>query len=136
MDPRTPIRHGEVLLLPVPAVPEGTTTWVNACIVGHSESGHHHVVECDAVFAEIIAANGDLYVDLDSPSRLSHRKSHHQHRQLTVPPGAWRVMKKTEFDVSRLSASAPEPPIHPKAIPDADFRDEGWEQRAMRRVKD
>lgn len=133
---RTPIRHGEILLLPVSAVPEGATNWGNECIVGHSESGHHHVLECDAVFAEIIAANGDLYVELDSPGLLWHRKSHHQHRQLTIPQGAWRVVKKTEFDVSRLSAAAPEPPIQPRRIPDADFNDEKWEKRAVRPVKD
>jgi hypothetical protein len=39
MNPRTPIRHGEVLLLPIPAAPEGRTETVARCVVGHSESG-------------------------------------------------------------------------------------------------
>lgn len=96
---RTPIRHGEVLLLPVAAAPSGTAERVTSCIVGHSESGHHHVLDGEREFAQIVAANGDLFVDLDVPTRLSHRKEHEQHRELQVPAGAWRVVRKTEFDV-------------------------------------
>lgn len=136
MDPRTPIRHGEVLLVPVDAAPAGTVTRVRECIVGHSESGHHHVLECDEAFAEIVAANGDLYVDLDVPTPLRHHKAHHQHRELVVPPGVWRVLKKTEFDVTRLSPTAPEPPIRPQRIPDTDFHDDDLVRRAARPVSD
>jgi hypothetical protein len=103
---RKPIRHGEILLLPVTGTPHGAVRRVTECIVGHSESGHHHVLESDAVFAEIIAANGDLYVDLDAPTPLRHRKSYQQHRELTVPAGMWRVIRKTEFDVRAV----PDPP--------------------------
>ena len=112
---RTPIRHGEILLLPVPSPPDGTRRHVTECIVGHSESGHHHVLEGDATFAEIVAANGDLYVDLDAPTPLRHRKDFQQHRELTVPAGAWRVVRKTEFDVRSMpeprEVSAPPPPV-------------------------
>jgi hypothetical protein len=96
---RTPIRHGEILLLPVVTAPDGTLRHVNACIVGHSESGHHHVLESNAVFAEIVAANGDLYVDLHAPTALRHHKAFQQHRELQVPAGVWRVIRKVEFDV-------------------------------------
>lgn len=99
MSQRTPIRHGEILLLPIDAVPNGTTVHETICIVGHSESGHHHVLESDEAFEQIVAANGDLFVDLDRPTPLRHQKTHQQHRELTVPAGAWRVVRKTEFDV-------------------------------------
>jgi hypothetical protein len=99
MPQRTPIRHGEILLVPVTSVPYGQTEHVTSCIVGHSESGHHHVLESDDVFQQIVTANGDLFVDLDRPTPLRHRKDHQQHRELQVPAGAWRVIKKTEFDV-------------------------------------
>ncbi|OFJ55170.1 hypothetical protein [Mycolicibacterium grossiae] len=94
-----PIRHGEVMLLPVRCAPAGFTELVTTCVVGHSESGHHHVLDSDTAFARIVAANGDLYVDLDQPTRLSHRKDHDQHRELDVPAGIWRVLRKTEYDV-------------------------------------
>jgi hypothetical protein len=97
---RTPIRHGEVMLVPVTSAPAGTSERVNSCIVGHSESGHHHVLDGEQEFARIVAANGDVYVDLDTPTRLFHQKDHDQHRELQVPAGAWRVVRKTEFDVT------------------------------------
>ncbi|MCP9276293.1 hypothetical protein [Mycolicibacterium arenosum] len=96
---RTPIRHGEVMLVPVGSAPDGTCERVTSCIVGHSESGHHHVLDSDLEFATIVSASGTLYVDLDTPSRLLHRKDHEQHRELEVPAGTWRVVRKTEYDV-------------------------------------
>lgn len=103
---RTPIRHGEILLLPVRSASTGSVEQVTECVVGHSESGHHHVLESDAEFAQIVAANGDLFVDLPSPTALRHRKSHQQHRELSVPAGVWQIVRKTEFDVRAM----PEPP--------------------------
>lgn len=99
MPKRTPIRHGEILLLPVTVAPTGTTDLVTSCIVGHSESGHHHVLESDEVFAQIVAMNGDLFVDLPGDAPLRHRKTHQQHRELTVPAGVWKIIRKIEFDV-------------------------------------
>lgn len=128
MSQRTPIRHGEILLLPVATAPPGKTERVRSCIVGHSESGHHHVLESDAVFAKIVAANGDLYVDLDAPTPLRHHKAYQQHRELSVPAGAWRVIRKTEFDV-RAMAEPPEAirPTVPDPTPPP---------RPVRRVRD
>lgn len=96
---RTPIRHGEVMLVPVGSAPTGTTERVTSCIVGHSESGHHHVLDSDLEFDRIVSASGTVYVDLEVPTRLLHRKDHDQHRELEVPAGTWRVVRKTEFDV-------------------------------------
>lgn len=117
LNPRTPIRHGEVLLLPVAEVPAGHRADVDTCIVGHSESGHHHVLESDHLFAQIVAANGDLFVDLDTPTPLRHHKTHQQHRELLVPAGAWKVVTKTEFDVRSLPLRQPDPRIVPEADP-------------------
>jgi hypothetical protein len=99
MHQRTPLRHGEILLLPVDTLPYGSVESVLSCIVGHSESGHHHVLEGDVVFQQIVTANGDLFVDLQRDTLLRHHKAHLQHRELTVPAGVWRVIRKTEFDV-------------------------------------
>jgi hypothetical protein len=99
MPQRTPIRHGEILLLPVTSVPYGQAEQVTSCIVGQSESGHHHVLASDEAFAQIVAMNGDLFVDLARDTPLRHHKTHQQHRELRVPAGAWKVIRKTEFDV-------------------------------------
>lgn len=113
---RNAIRHGEILLLPVAEAPQGTVDQVTECIVGHSESGHHHVLESDVAFARIVAVNGDLYVDLDAPTPLRHHKTVQQHRELTIPAGTWRVIRKTEFDVRAMpelpeAVALPEPPV-------------------------
>ncbi len=105
MPKRTPIRHGEILLLPVTDAPTGTIDLVTSCIVGHSESGHHHVLESDEVFAQIVAMNGDLFVDLPGDTPLRHRKTYEQHRELTVPAGVWKIIRKTEFDVRSTALS-------------------------------
>lgn len=96
---RTPIRHGEILLVPVAASPLGEAEQVTSCIVGHSESGHHHILESDEMFAQIVAMNGDLFVDLPGDTPLRHQRSHQQHRELIVPAGVWKVVRKTEFDI-------------------------------------
>lgn len=99
MSRRMPIRHGEILLLPVDSVPSGRRDRVTSCFVGHSESGHHHVLDSDEAFQQIVAENGDLFVDLGRDTPLRHQKSYQQHRELTVPAGMWRVIRKSEFDV-------------------------------------
>lgn len=116
MSNRAPIRHGEVLLLPVAAAPDGVRNMVKTCIVGHSESGHHHVLESDALFAQIVSASSGLYVDLDTPTLLRHQKNHDQHRELIVPPGVWRVIRKTEFDVLASPRIEYDPPITPQRV--------------------
>lgn len=95
---RIPIRHGEVMLVPVGDAPDGATERVTSCIVGHSESGHQHVLDSDLEFATIVSASGTLYVDLDAPTRLCHRTDQQQHRGLEVPAGIWRVVGRIGFD--------------------------------------
>lgn len=73
------------------------------------------MLESSRLFTQIIAPNGDEYVDLDAPTALRHRKTHQQHRELTDPSGAWRVIRKTEFDVRRMRPApeevTPPPPL-------------------------
>jgi hypothetical protein len=57
------------------------------------------VLESDQAFEQIVAENGDLFVDLIRDTPLRHQKSFQQHRALTVPAGMWKVIRKTEFDV-------------------------------------
>jgi hypothetical protein len=94
---RTPIRHGEVLLLPVNATPVGISERVISCVVGPSDSGHHHVLDGDREFGRIVDAKGTLYVELDAPTRLWHRND--QRHELEVAAGVWRVVRKPKFDV-------------------------------------
>ena len=104
---RIPIRHGEVLLLPVDSTPAGSSERVTSCVVGDSESGHDPVLDGDREFARIVDAKGTLYVDLDEPTRMWHQKDHgrRRERELEVAAGVWRVVRSRAFDVPAPAAS-------------------------------
>lgn len=94
-----PIRHGEILLMPCAAPDPGSVTALEhntAPVVGHSETGHHHVLECPAVI-EVIHADG-TYVRLSEPGTLVQRKETERHRDLPVPAGLYKVLTKTTYD--------------------------------------
>ena len=89
------IRQGEVMFVPIKSMPKGHTKHTNF-IVGHSETGHHHVLESTAEFDVLDKAM--LYIRLFEPANLVHQKSVNQHKTLTVPKGIYKIVKKTEYD--------------------------------------
>lgn len=98
-DQRTPIQHGECLLLPVGKMPKGKTVKVTEQIIAHSETGHHHVVEAKQEF-EVMGSleKQDLYLRLFEPAKLVHKKATDKHKTLTVPKGDWKILHKSEYD--------------------------------------
>jgi hypothetical protein len=92
------IRHGENLLLPIKSIPKGAKSF-KTYIVGHSESGHHHVLESKANF-EVIddKEKQELYLRLFEPAKLVHKKQFDAHKTLTVPAGMYRVIRKQEYN--------------------------------------
>lgn len=94
------IRHGEVLLYPVHKAPKGKTTKHDLLIVGHSETGHHHVLQSNKF--EVTIDKENLYLRLFEPGKLVHQKDVNRHHDLEVPalPKGWRyrVIRKTEYD--------------------------------------
>lgn len=92
-----PIRHGEVMLVPVNKVPKGKTTKHDLFIVGHSETGHHHVLVSEQM--EITETEKhDLYVRLFNPAQLEHKKTTDKHNTLTIPRGIYKRFHDTEYD--------------------------------------
>lgn len=94
-----PIRHGEILLMPSPPPRDhevGVVERTTEAVVGHSESGHHHVLEC-SVAIEVIHADA-TYVRIARPGTLVQRKEVDRHRDLPVPAGLYVVLTKTEYD--------------------------------------
>jgi hypothetical protein len=89
-----PIRHGEVMLIPESSMPKTKATKYDAYIVGHSETGHHHVLQADM---EIAVEKEDLYVRLFQPGKLVHKKTVNRHNDLTVAPGVYKVVRKKEY---------------------------------------
>ena len=94
-----PIRHGEILLMPCGEPDAASVTAVerdSAPVVGHSETGHHHVLECP-VPVEVIHADG-TYVRLSEPGTLVQLKETDRHRDLPVPAGLYSVLTKSQYD--------------------------------------
>lgn len=98
-DNRTPIQHGECLLVPVNKLPKEQTSKVSTQIVAHSETGHHHVIEADQEF-EVMGSleRQDLYLRLFEPAKLVHKKQTEKHRDIIVPKGDWKILHKSEYD--------------------------------------
>lgn len=91
------IRHGEVLLMPVENI-KGEFKKHTSFIVGHSETGHHHVLESKTEFEVAELDRAMLVIRLFAPADLVHKKTVNAHKTLTVPAGTYKVVHKQEYD--------------------------------------
>lgn len=94
------IRHGENVLKPVEKT-EGKVSKYKIYIVGHSETGHHHVLESKYEFEVIEGEKEELFVRLFEPAKIVHQKTFDVHRTLEVPAGTYQVIRKKEYDPFR-----------------------------------
>lgn len=92
------VRHGEVWLLPVNSLPKGKHAKSKRQIVGHSETGHHHVLESRTEFEVTETQKHELYLQLFKPAKLVHQKTVNRHNDLVVSPGKYQVIRKQEYD--------------------------------------
>lgn len=90
------LRHGENLLLPVKRV-EGKVSKHKLFIVGHSETGHHHVLESKTDF-DVILKDDTLFLELFGNANLVHKKTTDKHKTLIVKPGKYQIFRKSEYD--------------------------------------
>lgn len=99
---RIAVQHGEVWLQPVDKLPEGKVQKTKEYIIGHSETGHHHVLESATEF-EVMSGDDkhDLYVRLFEPAKLVHKKTYDVHETKVITPGDYVVYQKTEYDPFR-----------------------------------
>jgi len=94
MNPLTPHnfgRHGEVVIIPTSEVPKGARLIEEgqSIIVGHSESGHHHVLDIDrkqGTTIKMYEKDGKVYLDIPLMAHLRHQK--------TVEPHETQVFKQ------------------------------------------
>lgn len=101
---RKAIRHGEVMITPIDELPanlERVSIGAKA-IIGHSESGHHHVAVCDTAELELLRPNGadspDLYLKVSAVSRVEHLKEFDRHDTTKLEPGIYYINTKTQYD--------------------------------------
>lgn len=93
----TPIQHGENVLVPVAKMPEGEVQEHKTIIVGHSETGHHHVLTSRQPM-KVLETDDAMYIEVMFDALLSHKKTQDKHDTLTVNPGIWQVKHKTEYN--------------------------------------
>lgn len=71
-------------------------------IIGHSETGHHHVMDrhSKTVFESTKAPTGMrvLYAVLDSVAELTHERGHDTHETISFEPGIYEFRLGREYD--------------------------------------
>lgn len=82
-------------------------------IIGHSETGHHHVLERSAGATVTVLDRAPegmriLHAILSEPNKLIHERCHDTHETIALPPGEYEFRIAREFDhyaeLSRQSA--------------------------------
>lgn len=97
---RVPVMHGEMWFDPIDSMPKGKTVSCKLYIAGHSETGHHHVLEAKSEF-EVLEPKDkklDRAVLLKEVTKLFHQKTFDVHETKYLAPGAYKIYKKTEYD--------------------------------------
>ena len=107
--------QGELSLRKISKIPKDAkpVTPVNGqLIVGHSETGHHHVLTAEhaKVFESTTAPAGMrvLYAIVTEPTTLDHLRPFDTHESLGVQPGMYEIRVGREYDpyeeLARLQA--------------------------------
>lgn len=103
--------QGEITILrigPVREKPAGLAGSILALengkyIVGHSETGHHHVLDhADGVTITVLdtapAGMKILHAILANPNALVHMREHDTHETIALEPGEYEIRIAREFD--------------------------------------
>lgn len=96
----TELIHGENAIVPTNELPSNLA-WheENMSIIGHSETGHHHVLQpTKGSKAELAELDGKLYIRITGQADVSHKKSHDIHETVKLDEGTYVVTHKTEYD--------------------------------------
>ena len=71
-------------------------------VIGHSETGHHHVIDAAGATVGVLdkppAGMRVLYMILENPLALVHLRGHDTHETITNEPGVYEVRIAREFD--------------------------------------
>ena len=97
-----PCAQGELLVMRVASIPanaEPMKAEGEHYVVGHSESGHHHVI--DRPRAAVFEAADDKFTlwvrSLGDGAELRHLRSFDTHESLYLPPGDYMIRRQREY---------------------------------------
>lgn len=71
-------------------------------IIGHSETGHHHVIDAPGASVGVMEKPPEgmriLRMILENPTSLDHLRDYDTHESLACPPGEYEVRIAREYD--------------------------------------
>lgn len=93
--------QGDIYIRKIDKLPSGTEVVVpekGKCIVTHSETGHHHVMDADAVtMYKLPNSIMDCLLVVDKPTALEHLRGHDTHEPIMFEPGIYHVRRQREY---------------------------------------
>jgi hypothetical protein len=96
--------QGEITIRKIAKMPDAVIQLAlehGKMIIGHSETGHHHVLERPAkVMVAKTAPDGMriLYAILDEPNALIHERDFDTHEPIKLEPGVYEFRIGREYD--------------------------------------
>lgn len=97
--------QGEISIRRVTSLPANVTPLApekGKFIIGHSETGHHHVMTLDRkqAFEATKAPEGMriLYANLEAAGELVHERGHDTHETISFEPGIYEFRLGREYD--------------------------------------
>lgn len=71
-------------------------------VIGHSETGHHHVIGCSGADVMVMEKPPEgmriLRAILENPTALEHLRPHDTHETIMLEPGEYEFRVAREFD--------------------------------------
>lgn len=93
--------QGELTITRIARAPENIGTAVPAVdgkiIVGHSETGHHHVVDAECATLTRVDAF-TAFLNVFKPTSIVHQRNHDTHPSIELQPGMYQFRTGREFD--------------------------------------
>jgi hypothetical protein len=101
----TSAAQGEISIRRVDAIPAGVKPLEpenGRYVIGHSETGHHHVMTMERTRVFVAdnppAGMRILYAILEAPADLVHMRGHDTHETIQAQPGMYEFRLGREFD--------------------------------------
>ena len=101
------LRQGELLFIPVNEFPDDDGNWISQkpenghLIIGHSETGHHHVIEMERCKTADLIINQmkefEARLLLGENAEVKHLRSFDTHETLKLPAGKYIVRHRREY---------------------------------------
>ena len=92
-------RHGEVVLKPIRKLPKEAklSQTGKKLIIGHSESGHHHILTAPTTDLAIYEYEGKTYLHIPEEANLVHEKTVEKHDTQIIAPGFYESTIKRAY---------------------------------------